>query len=78
MRPKKQVLLGPNELAKGLKFLSLGAFQVSDDANLLAYTTDTTGFRQYRLSVKDLRTGATLPDAAERVGSVEWLSLIHI
>ena len=72
VRPKKQVLLGPNELAKGLKFLSLGAFQVSDDANLLAYTTDTTGFRQYRLSVKDLRTGATLPDAAERVGSVEW------
>jgi oligopeptidase B len=68
----EEVLLDLNELAKGLKFLSLGAFQVSDDANLLAYTTDTTGFRQYRLSVKDLRTGATLPDEAERVGSVEW------
>ena len=33
----------------------MGAFEVSDDGNLLAYTTDTTGFRQFRLSVKDLR-----------------------
>jgi oligopeptidase B len=68
----EEILLDVNELAKGVKFLSLGAFEVSDDANLLAYTTDTTGFRQYRLSIKDLRTGATLPDGAERVTSVEW------
>src|SRR5207245_7548488 len=43
-----------------------------DDANLLAYTLDNTGFRQYQLHVKDLRTGTTLPDSAERVTSVEW------
>ena len=42
---------------------------VSDDGNLLAYTTDFTGFRQYALHVKDLRTGATLPDTTERVTS---------
>ena len=54
--------------------MSLGDFEVSDDANLLAYTTDSTGFRQYRLYVKDLRTGAILPDSAERVTSVEWCS----
>ncbi len=68
----EEVLLDANELAKDLKFLSVGAFEVSDDANLLAYTVDTTGFRQYRLHVKDLRTGATLPDSVERVTSVEW------
>jgi oligopeptidase B len=68
----EEVLLDVNELAKGHSFLSLGAMQVSDDANLLAYTTDTTGYRQYRLFVKDLRTGATRPDGAERVTSVEW------
>jgi oligopeptidase B len=68
----EQVLLDQNELAKGLKFLSLGAFTVSDDANMVAYTTDATGFREYRLSVKDLRTGALLPDSADRVTSVEW------
>jgi oligopeptidase B len=68
----EEVLLDQNELAGDLKFLSLGAFVVSDDANLLAYTTDSTGFRQYRLFVKDLRTGTLLPDRAERVTSVEW------
>jgi oligopeptidase B len=68
----EEVLLDVNELAKGHKFLSLGAFAVSDDGNLLAYTTDTTGFRQFRLAVKDLRTGRLLPDSAERVTSVEW------
>ena len=45
---------------------------VSDDQNLLAYTIDYTGFRQYALQVKDLRTGQTLPDTAERVTSFEW------
>ncbi|HEV3446047.1 MAG TPA: S9 family peptidase [Gemmataceae bacterium] len=68
----EEILLDENELARGLKFFSLGAFSVSDDANLLAYTTDTTGYRQYRLAVKDLRSGAILPDSAERVDSVEW------
>jgi oligopeptidase B len=70
----EQILLDQNELAKGLRFLSVGAFEVSDDANLLAYTTDSTGYRQYRLNVKDLRTGELLPDSAERVTSVEWCS----
>jgi len=68
----EEILLDENELARGLKFFSLGAFSVSDDANLLAYTTDTTGYRQYRLAVKDLRSGAILPDSAERVDSLEW------
>jgi oligopeptidase B len=68
----EQVLLDQNELAKGLKFLAVGAAVVSDDDNLLAYTTDTTGYRQYTLHVKDLRTGTTLPDNTERVTSVEW------
>jgi oligopeptidase B len=39
---------------------------------MLAYTYDNTGFRQYTLAVKDLRTGKTLVDHAERVGSVVW------
>jgi oligopeptidase B len=71
-KAKEEVLLDQNELAKGLKFLSMGDFEVSDDANLLAYTTDATGFRQFTLYVKDLRTGAVLPDSAERVTSVVW------
>ena len=68
----EQVLLDLNELAKGHKFVGLGAFEVSDDNNLLAYTLDYSGFRQYSLQAKDLRTGQTLPDTTERVTSVEW------
>jgi len=72
MDAPEEVILDVNELAKGQAFMSLGAFDVSDDGNLLAYTTDNTGFRQFTLSVKDLRTGKMLPDRAERVDSVAW------
>ena len=47
---------------KGLKFFSIGAFVPSDDGNILAYSTDTTGYRQYKLQFKDLRTNQLLPD----------------
>jgi oligopeptidase B len=69
---REEVILDQNELAKGMKFFSISAFVVSDDSNLLAYSTDTTGYRQYTLQIKDLRTGALLPEKFERVGSVMW------
>ncbi len=69
---KEEITLDMNELAKGLKFLGLGAYSVSDDGNYLAYSTDTTGYRQYKLQIKDLRTGELLPETFERVGSVMW------
>ena len=72
MDAQEEVILDVNELAKGQAFMSLGGFDVSDDGNLLAYTTDNTGFRQFTLAVKDLRTGKTLPDHAERVDSIAW------
>jgi oligopeptidase B len=66
------VLLDQNEMAKGHKYFAIGAFEPSDDGNLLAFSTDTTGYRQYTLQIKDLRTGALLPDKIERVTSTEW------
>ncbi len=72
MDAPEEVLLDINELAKGQAFMSVAAFAVSPDGNLLAYSYDNTGFRQYTLAVKDLRTGKTLADHAERVGSVVW------
>ncbi len=52
--------------------MALGAYDVSDDGNLLAYSTDNTGFRQYKLYVRDLRTGKDSGVIAERVGSIAW------
>jgi oligopeptidase B len=68
----EEVLLDLNQLAAGQIFMGLGALEVSDDGNLLAYAIDTTGFRQYALFVKDLRSGQILPDRAARTGSVAW------
>jgi oligopeptidase B len=68
----EQLLLDQNELAKGFKFYAIGAFAISDDGNLLAFSSDNTGYRQYTLQIKDLRTGQMLPDKIERVTSVVW------
>ena len=68
----EQITVDLNELAKGQVFMSLSAYQVSDDGNLLAFSVDSTGYRQYALRVQDLRTGERLPDAAARVTSVAW------
>ncbi len=70
----EEVILDVNHLAQGQEFMSVGAMTVSEDGNLLAYTTDNTGFRQYTLHIKNLRTGQVLEDRAERVGSVAWTS----
>lgn len=69
---EEQVILDQNALASGYKFYALGALDVSDDGNLLAYSFDTTGYRQYVLRVKDLRTGQLLADDVRRVVSVVW------
>jgi oligopeptidase B len=68
----EEVMLDVNELAKGHKFFSLAAQNVSPDNRLLAYTFDTTGFREYTLAVKDLKTGQVLPDSIKKVQSPQW------
>ncbi|MBA3885137.1 MAG: S9 family peptidase [Acidobacteria bacterium] len=68
----EEVLLDLNALADGHQFLGLGGYTVSNDGNWLAYSTDTTGYRQYTLHVKDLRTGQTLAERIERTGAIVW------
>ena len=73
----EQVLLDQNELAKGLGYYAINEQVVSDDNSLLAFTFDSTGYRQYVLRVKDLQTGKMLPDRAARVTSLEWAKNAH-
>lgn len=68
----EEVLIDANELARGEKFLSVGEREVSDDGTLLAFTTDTTGFREYELSVKDLKTGKLIESKLVKAPQVEW------
>ncbi len=68
----EEVILDVNQLAEGKPFMSVAWRTVSPDGNLLAYHTDETGFRQFTLHVKDLRTGRLGPEAIPRVTSFEW------
>ena len=68
----EQILLDLNEMAKGQKFMAVGSFAPSDDGNLLAFSTDNTGYRQYTLQVKNLKTGELLPEKIERVDDIAW------
>lgn len=68
----EEITLDLNQLAIGKSFMGLGAYAVSDDGNLLAFSTDSTGFRIYNLQIKNLATGELLPDHAKDVGSVFW------
>ncbi len=67
-----EVLLDANALAKGHDYLGVGTFEVSPDSNWLAYSLDTTGYRQYRLHFKDLRSKQVASDSLERVTSMAW------
>jgi oligopeptidase B len=67
-----EMLLDLNRMAEGHSFLGLGAFDVSNDNQLLAYALDTTGFRQYTLHIKNLWSGREFPEAMERVTSAAW------
>lgn len=68
----EELLLDGNELAKGQKFFSIGRTRVSDDGNLLAFSTDGTGFREYQLSVKDLRSGRLIEVKLVKAPAFEW------
>ena len=70
----EQVLLDMNALAEGRPFLGLGVYEVSPDGRYLAVSLDETGFRDYTLQIKDLRSGEMLPERVDKVKSVAWAS----
>ena len=68
----EEITLDLNELAEGQDFLQLWTYDVSDDARLLVYTTDVTGFREYTLHVKDLSDGRSLSESIPHVVEAVW------
>jgi oligopeptidase B len=68
---EEEVLLNLNELAAGHTFIGLGIFEVSDDDRWLAYATDTTGYRQYVLEVKELGIQEEVASKAAEVEAPE-------
>ena len=69
-----QVLLDQNVEAEGHEYFSLSAFDPSPDHSLLAWSSDTDGSERYELHIRDLDTGADLPDviAGTTWGGTAW------
>ncbi len=60
-------------MAAGQTFCELGVYRVSPNHQLLAFSVDYAGTERFLLQVKDLTTGALLPDAIpDTFYSVEW------
>lgn len=69
----EQVLLDGNREAEGESFFRVAACEHSPDHRLLAYSADRNGSERYRINVKDLTSGALLPDVVEEAqGSIVW------
>jgi oligopeptidase B len=69
---KEVVMIDLNEIGKSEKFVAVDVMEVSDDGNLLAYSIDTQGYRQYTLAIKDLRTNEVMKEKMPRVDAVAW------
>lgn len=72
LESSEEILLDVNEIGAGKKFFSARIAGVSDDGNLLAFLSDTTGFREYHISIKDLTTGKLLEDRFVKAAEVEF------
>jgi oligopeptidase B len=59
----EQVLLDVNALAAGHAYFSIGAYEVSPDGRLLAWTEDTSGRRQYVVRLREIASGKMLAEA---------------
>ena len=69
----EQVMLDVNRMAEGHGFFQVGSSAIAPDNNLLAFTEDPVGRRQYTLRIKNLATGELLPDRIENVDPhVAW------
>ncbi|HPF70440.1 MAG TPA: S9 family peptidase, partial [Candidatus Krumholzibacteria bacterium] len=73
MDAPEQVMFDGNALALGHRYFALRGVEVSPDTRLAVCGIDTVGRRFYTLKVRDLATGAWLPDAIEGVtANVAW------
>ena len=58
----EEVMLNANEMAKGKDYFNVAGLSISPDNKFLAFGTDTKSRRRYTLQIKNLETGALLPD----------------
>jgi oligopeptidase B len=68
----EEIVLDLNRLAVGHSYIGLGVLDVSGNGNMLAYSLDYSGFREYTLRIRDLQSGSDDPAVIEKARSVAW------
>lgn len=69
----EELLLDLNDLATGQKYLKLGAFKVSPNHGLLAYSLDTEGSERFTIHIKNLKSGELLEERISNTSyGLEW------
>lgn len=69
---REEVILDLNHLAEGQSYIGLGALEISGNGNMLAYSLDYSGFREYTLRIRDLESRTDEPVEIEKARSVAW------
>jgi oligopeptidase B len=69
----EEVVLDVNLLAEGHEYTELGAYEVSPDHRILAYSVDHEGDERFTLRFRDLETGQELEESIEDTSDdVAW------
>jgi oligopeptidase B len=73
LQAAEEILLNGNEMGKGKTYFAVGGFDVSDDNEILTYSTDTVSRRLYTMRFKNLKTGKLYPEKIVNVeGAGVW------
>ncbi|HYW12036.1 MAG TPA: hypothetical protein VE871_08765, partial [Longimicrobium sp.] len=67
MQAPEEVIFDQNRMAEGARYYTLGAFSVSPDHRMLAFSVDTSGSEHFTIMVKNLETGEILPERIDDV-----------
>ena len=67
-----KIILDINKMAYGNKFYSVLIKGISPDENILAFTVDNTGFRDYKLHLKNLKTNKVKKFSDKTIRSFAW------
>jgi len=69
----EEIMLNGPEMGKDAGYFHIGGYSVTENNQLLAYSTDYVSRRQYTLYVKNLKTGEIFQDKIKNTtGSITW------
>lgn len=70
---KEEIYFDENKYAKGYKYYALGDFSISPNNELLAFSQDKVGRRNYMISFRDNKSGKVLKEEIPTTdGSILW------